>query len=75
MNKMQNKRLYKSKDNKVIFGVLGGMGEYFEIDPTILRVFYILLAVFTACFPGIIAYIFMAFVMPQKPETIHEPAK
>ena len=75
MNKMQNKKLYKSRDNKVVAGVLGGLGEYFDIDPTILRVFYILLSVFTACFPGFIAYIFMAFVMPQKPDTIHETVK
>ena len=54
---------------------MGGLGEYFDIDPTILRVFYILLSVFTACFPGVIAYLFMVFVIPQKPETNHETAK
>lgn len=70
-----NKRLYKSKNNKVIFGVLGGIGEYFEVDPVLLRVLYIFISVFTACFPGIIAYIFMSMVMPQKPEIIHEEAK
>jgi len=70
-----NKRLYKSKDNKVIAGVMGGFGEYFDIDPVLLRVLYILLTVFTAAVPGIIAYIFMALVMPYPPKVIHEESK
>ncbi len=73
--KIHDKKLYKSKENRVIAGVLGGIGEYLEVDPVFLRVFYILLSVFSAIFPGIIAYVFMAFVMPNKPETVHEEAK
>lgn len=59
------KKLYKSKENKVICGVLGGLGEYFEIDPVILRVFYILISVFSAIFPGVLAYFFMALIVPK----------
>jgi len=67
-----NKKLYKSKDNKIIAGVMGGLGEYFGVDPVLFRVGYLLLAVFTAIFPGIVAYIFMALVMPSKPDMVHE---
>jgi len=62
------KRLYKSQDNKVLFGVIGGIGEYFNVDPVILRVLWILLVVFTGFVPGIIAYLFTALVVPKKPK-------
>ncbi len=74
MSKTYNKKLYRSKENRVIFGVMGGFGEYFDIDPVILRVFYTAIAVFTAVLPGILAYILMAMVMPNKPEIIREKA-
>ncbi len=70
-----NKRLYKSKDNRVISGVLGGVGEYFNTDPVILRVCYIIITAFAWFIPGIVAYILMAIVIPEKPETVHEEAK
>ncbi len=63
------KRLYKSKENRVVSGVIGGIGEYFEVDPTLLRVFWILIVVLTGFVPGIIAYIIMALVMPHKNNT------
>lgn len=59
-------RLYRSEENKVVFGIMGGLGERFDIDPTILRVFYIFISVFTAIFPGILAYFLMALVIPKK---------
>ncbi len=65
------KRLYKSKDDKIFAGVLGGIGEYFDIDPTILRLLYILIAVMTALFPAIIGYIIAALVVPNRPEVHH----
>ncbi len=72
------KKLYKSND-KVFAGVLGGVGEYFDIDPTILRLAYILLAIMTGVFPAIIGYIIAAIVVPQKPLVHHmdytEPKK
>ncbi|OGE29327.1 hypothetical protein A2867_03160 [Candidatus Daviesbacteria bacterium RIFCSPHIGHO2_01_FULL_40_11] len=63
------KRLYRSEKNKVWLGVLGGLGEYFNIDPVILRVAFILIFVFTGFVPGLIAYLLMAVVMPTKSET------
>lgn len=63
------KKLYRSEKNKVWLGVLGGLGEYFNIDPVILRVAFILIFVFTGFIPGLIAYLLMAIVIPTKADT------
>ncbi len=60
------KRLYKSSTNKVFCGVLGGIGEFFDIDPTIIRLAYCALSIFSAGFPGVLLYIVMAFVIPKR---------
>ena len=62
------KKLYKSKVDKKLCGVCGGIAEYFEIDSTIVRLAWVLLAIF--CGAGILAYIIAAIVMPNKPEEI-----
>jgi phage shock protein C len=62
------KRLYKSHSNKVIAGVLGGVGEYFEVDPTVIRLGYLILAILTAFVPAIIAYLIAAFIVPKRPK-------
>ncbi|MBQ7822131.1 MAG: PspC domain-containing protein [Clostridia bacterium] len=59
------KRLYRSRTNKKIFGVCGGLGEYFEMDPTIIRLALLLLIVFAGA--GLLAYIIAALVMPIEP--------
>lgn len=61
------KKLYKSKDDKVFAGVVGGIGEYFEIDSTLLRVIWALIVVFTGIFPGVIVYLMAWAIMPEKP--------
>jgi phage shock protein PspC (stress-responsive transcriptional regulator) len=59
------KKLYRSRINKKLCGVCGGFAEYFEIDPTILR---ILLIIFVLCGgAGILAYIVAALVMQNNP--------
>ncbi len=62
------KKLYRSRKNRVIFGVLGGFGEFFKIDPSILRAAYIIVSVFSAFLPGLIAYVLMAIVIPEESE-------
>ena len=71
------KRLYKSDTNKIFAGVIGGIGEYFVLDPTILRLAYILLAVVTVLGPAIIGYVIAALVVLKKPhhETVHMDAE
>lgn len=61
------KRLYKSRDNKILAGVMGGLGEYFDVDPVLFRVVYIAITMSTAVVPGIIAYVLMAIIMPTRP--------
>lgn len=57
------KKLTKS-NNKTLCGVCGGLAEYFELDPTLVRVGYICLSVFSAGFPGLLLYFILALVMP-----------
>lgn len=64
------KRLYRSHD-KMICGVLGGIAEYFDIDPTLVRILYAALSVFTAGFPGLALYIICAIVIPVKPDNFN----
>lgn len=61
------KRLYRSRSNKILCGVLGGLGDYFNVDPTVLRVAYALLSVFVLGSP-IILYIVCALIIPKEPE-------
>lgn len=58
--------LYRSNSNKKVSGVFGGLGEYYAIDPTILRLIWIAVVVFTGFVPGIIAYLIAVMVMPKK---------
>lgn len=60
-----NKKLYRSMMNKKICGVCGGIGEYFDIDPTVIRLAWVLLTICT-CFSGLLAYIICAIVIPQN---------
>jgi phage shock protein C len=48
----------------MIAGVCGGLAEYFDLDPTIVRVGYVLISIISVAFPGILAYIVLMFVMP-----------
>ena len=61
------KRLYKSPDKKIC-GVCAGIADYFNIDPTIVRIIVAELAAFTAIIPAFIIYLIMALVIPQAPD-------
>lgn len=60
------KKLYKSKENKVISGVFGGIGEYYEVDPTVLRLGYIAIVALSGFMPGVVAYVIASLVVPEK---------
>ncbi|MCB0804859.1 MAG: PspC domain-containing protein [Bacteroidales bacterium] len=62
---MSDKRLYRSSSNTVIAGVSGGLGDYFNIDPVIFRILFVLAAVFGG--GGVIIYIVLWIVIPQQP--------
>lgn len=61
---MEPKRLYRSTGDKLFLGVCGGIGEYFNIDPTIIRVIW---AIFGCTGAGILAYFIAAVLMPSDP--------
>lgn len=65
------KRLYRSNKNKVFAGILGGLGEYLDIDPVLLRVIWVLVLVFTGFVPGILVYVIAYFVIPPRPRGPH----
>ncbi len=56
-------KLYRSETSKMICGVCGGLGEYFDIDPTIVRLLW---AIFACMGPGILAYIVAAIIIPRR---------
>ena len=63
---MEKKKLYRSRFNKKICGVCGGIAEYFGIDPTVVRVIWVILT-FLPVLPMIIIYIILALVIPENP--------
>jgi phage shock protein C len=63
----QMKRLYRSRSESQVFGVCGGLGQYLEVDPTVVRLLWVVLAVATAIFPGLIAYLLAAIIVPLEP--------
>lgn len=64
---MEPKKLTRSIDRK-IGGVCGGLAEYFELDPTMVRVVYVLLTIFSVGFPGVLLYIILLLLMPERAE-------
>ena len=60
-----NKRLYKSNENKMVCGVCGGIAEFFDIDPTLVRLGWVLFCALGGS--GILAYIIAAIVIPGRP--------
>ena len=61
---MAEKKLTRS-NNKLLAGVCGGIAEYCDVDPTLIRIVYAALTIFSACFPGILLYLVMLIIMPQ----------
>ena len=57
-------KLYRSS-NRILAGVCGGVAEYLDVDPTLIRVIYVALSMFTAGFPGLLLYIILMILMPN----------
>ncbi len=62
--KVSSKRLYRSIDNRLLAGVCSGLGEYFEIDPVIIRIIWIILIIGGY---GILLYLLFWLLIPLKP--------
>ena len=62
------KRLYRIEDGKMLSGVCGGIAEYFNIDPTLVRLGWVLVSCFGGA--GVIAYIAGAIIIPEKSQIV-----
>lgn len=66
------KKLYRSVNDRKLFGVAGGLGEYFDVDSTLIRLLWVLLAFFS-CGAALLGYLVCAIVIPQGLNEIHQP--
>lgn len=60
-----SRALRRSRRVRVIAGVVGGLSDYFGLDPMLARVVYVLVSVFSAAFPGVIVYLILWILIPQ----------
>jgi len=60
------KKLRRSSNNKMISGICAGIAEYLGIDPTVVRVVYAALTIFSAGFPGLLLYIILLILIPNE---------
>lgn len=60
-----SKKLYRSQTNRKVAGVCGGIGEYLNLDPTVVRLIWVLLFFFAGV--GILAYLIAALIIPENP--------
>jgi phage shock protein C len=68
---MTTKKLYRSKENKLVAGVLGGLAEYFEQDPQLWRLGFVIFLIMTGLMPGVLIYIIFVIVVPENPGTYY----
>jgi phage shock protein C len=61
--------LRRSRTNRMIAGVVGGLAERFRIDPTLLRVIYVVGSIVSAAFPGILVYLLLWVLIPEADQT------
>lgn len=59
-------RLHRSRSNRMIAGVCGGLAEWLGWDPTLVRILYIVVSIVSAAFPGILVYLVLWLVMPER---------
>lgn len=62
------KRLYRSRRDRKVLGVLGGLGDYFGVDPTVARLIFVVLDIMTGVLPAILAYFICAAIIPDEPQ-------
>ncbi|MEQ8472128.1 MAG: PspC domain-containing protein [Marinoscillum sp.] len=60
------KRLFRSKTDTMLAGVCGGIAEYFGLDPSLVRIAYVLVSILSAAFPGLLVYLILWIVIPEQ---------
>lgn len=63
---MPEGQLLRSKNDRIIAGVCGGLAKWLGWDPTAVRILYVLVSIFSAAFPGLLVYIILAVIMPAE---------
>ena len=61
---MKDKKLYRSRENRMLAGVCGGIAEYLEMDPTVIRLIWVILCAFAGS--GVLVYIIAAIIVPEE---------
>lgn len=64
MENQPQKKLYRSKTDKMFAGICGGLAEYFSVDATLIRLVWLLVVIFTGFVPGVLVYILALFIIP-----------
>ena len=59
------KSLRRSRTNRMIAGVIGGLADYWGIDPTLARVIFVVVSIVSAAFPGLIVYLLLWLIIPE----------
>lgn len=59
------KTLRRSRSNRMIAGVVGGLAEFWSLDPTLARVIFVVVSILSAAFPGILVYVVLWLVIPE----------
>jgi phage shock protein C len=65
---METKKLYRSRTDRMVGGICGGLGKYLNMDGTLLRLIAVLLLVLTGVIPGVIAYLVIMLIVPLEPQ-------
>lgn len=68
-----NKRLYRSRKDRQLAGVCGGVAGYLGVDPTLVRLLWVIFAI--AGGPGVLLYLIMAAIVPEEPEFVQARAE
>ena len=66
------KRLYRSREERIIWGVCGGIAKYFDVDPTLIRLIAVL-TLFLGC-AGLLVYIILTIIVPLEPQETRLPS-
>ena len=68
----ETKRLYRSRDERMLAGICGGLGEYLNVDPTVIRILFVILAL-VGFGGGILLYLAMWLIVPEEPLAASAP--
>lgn len=63
---MEIKKLYRSRENRKLAGVCAGIAEFFNVDPTLVRVIWLIMTLVSGVVPGVVAYIICIGIIPSK---------